>query len=642
LKTQFRLIFALSAFLLLSATLALAVEPLPEPIHIFTRFGENSYFLVVENNLDTPVNLLLQPSALGSINFKPIALSLDGGASQEIDISHFDFGPGGVQALGVEAVLLDRLGNAQRGPRPFLFQPIGSDGNFHFELSFEDAYLSNRNMMQGDSQPSNIDLGGGYIDKHGITPLSFSSHVRPAGTTIQPVNAPNPLVMAQLPPFLLPKGRRAHQPATGCVQQLPKKHHRHNKDGEHDDDDHDGGTGCRFLRDDGDNDRDHHGNGDQDRHEGNNRGDGASGHGGNSIVSAAALNNDPLATGNLSLKYNDGTFHAAWGWVAIAWQQFFGIWIETGWSYVDGAGNWSINFPQLPGVNQVFIEYRAANRFVQLQDANANIYAWGDTWNIDGPTVNVGSRYADLSANGDLPNMDKLYAGSTEVWVKFYNNGMNALRDSPIEITFPNSLSSGHCIYNKDSNGNTVPNYAWSCSQSSDGKIWIISAHGDKFVAQHEIAHSIHSYYWGGNLPSGSGSAHSLTGCYNGGLALTEGFADFLAYWVQFNRDAINPVATYANYNIETVDNNPCGGQTNETWVSATFYDMYDLWNDGPDPNSKFDSLLFSDQAEPVAVLLGNTGKSQMSDYLDVIKGFENDFWDGEFTKLFRLDTIIN
>jgi hypothetical protein len=289
------------------------------------------------------------------------------------------------------------------------------------------------------------------------------------------------------------------------------------------------------------------------------------------------------------------------------------------------------------------VDYRPANRFVQLQDANGNVYAWGDQWNLTNggnSDTDIGYRAADFSKNGDLPNVDKLYVGSTNVWVKFYNNGMNALRDSPIQVTFPNSLTSGHCIYNKDSNGNTVANYAWSCSQSADGKIWVIPAHADNFVVQHEIGHSINSYYWGGKMAPGSGSAHSLTSCYNNGLALTEGFANFLAYWTQFDRTLANPTATYANYNIESPNNGACAGPSNETWVSSAFWDMYDVPNDGPDVNSKYDSLYYVSPGAAVSIFLGNK-RDAMTDYLPVVKSGQPTAVQNAFERSFRLNTII-
>jgi hypothetical protein len=359
----------------------------------------------------------------------------------------------------------------------------------------------------------------------------------------------------------------------------------------------------------------------------------------NPLASALALApGDPIIRGNMSMLYPDGTYHAAWGWVVRGWQQVLFFWIPTAWTYVGGDGSWQLNLPIAN--SPVFVEYRPANRFVQLQDAGGNVYAWGDSWNLTGPVTDIGYRAADFSNNGDLPNVHKLYVGATDVWIKFYNNGMNALRDSPIEVTFPNNLNSGHCIYNTDSNGMTVPTYAWSCSETANGRIWVIPAHADNFVVQHEIGHSINSYYWNNSMPPGAGGAHSLTQCYNNGLALSEGFANFLAYWTQFDRTQTNPTATYANYNVETINNNACSGPSNETRVSGAFWDMYDYWNDGTDVNSRYDSLLYVNQASAVSIYLGNK-KNGMPDYLDVVKAGQSTYWQGEFEKLFRLNTII-
>jgi hypothetical protein len=167
----------------------------------------------------------------------------------------------------------------------------------------------------------------------------------------------------------------------------------------------------------------------------------------------------------------------------------------------------------------------------------------------------------------------------------------------------------------------------------------VIPQHGFSFVVQHEIGHSINSYYWGGSMPAGAGGAHSFSQCYNNGLAVSEGFANFLAYWVQFDRTAIDPKATYANRSFES-PTNACAGPMNETWVAATFWDMYDYWNDGSNVNTRFDSLYFINQASPVAVYLGNK-KNGMPDYLGVINASQNSYWQGEFTKLFRLNTMI-
>ena len=642
---KFRQLCVTSLLVCLLGSVALAVEPLPQPVllSVFQNSDTGVSSVLVQNQLNFPIGVVLNPGSLTTIQFVPIQLSLPAGGSQEIALDQFRFGQGR-QILHMEAQVLDSDGRNMPGVRPVIYQPFLVDGKSLVTVSYEDAFLSHRVGLQGQSRNPGSDLGGGFIDHSPISPFQFVSRLLPAGATIIPSNNDDPLVMAQMPLKQLPNNIAPQQGST-CTQ---KKKHHHDDDAKRggakdDDDDSDEGHGrgnpCKVDDDRDEHHRRHHEvDGDRD-HERSWKQDSRT------LPLTARANvqpppGDPIIQGNMSLFYPDGTFHAAWGWVTRAWQQVGPVWIMMGWSYVGGDGSWQINMPFVfPG--QVFVEYRPANRFVQLQDGSGNVYAWGDWWALTGDVTDIGGRYADFSQNGDLPGVNTLYVGATDVWEKFYATGMNALRDEPIQVTFPNTLTSGHCIYNTDSNGNTVSTYAWSCSQTADGKIWLIAAHAQPFVVQHEIGHSINSYYWGGSMPSGAGGSHSLTGCYNNGLALAEGFADFIGYWTEFDRAETNPVAGYAGYNIETVDNNPCSGQTNETHVSATFWDMYDLWNDGPDPNTSFDSLLYTDPATSVAIYLNNSGKNSMGDYLGVVKNGQSTFWQGEFTKLFRLNTII-
>ena len=258
----------------------------------------------------------------------------------------------------------------------------------------------------------------------------------------------------------------------------------------------------------------------------------------------------------MSLKMSANSYKAAWGWVVRAWQNVNGNWNFLGWTYVGGDGSWQIGLSNVVGGKPIRVEYQTKNRFVSLQDASGNPYTWGDNWNLTGGVTDIGYRFADLTVNGDLPGVDTLYVGATNVWEKFYNNGMNALRDQPIEIYYPNTLASGKCVENSGSG-----NFAWSCSYWSTGQIYIIPEHAFASVVQHEIAHSINSFYWNGNLPPGAGGMHDLWNCYNNGLALTEGFADFIAYWVEFDRTNPAPVAEYFNMNMETVPDGVCANQ---------------------------------------------------------------------------------
>jgi hypothetical protein len=339
--------------------------------------------------------------------------------------------------------------------------------------------------------------------------------------------------------------------------------------------------------------------------------------------------------GRLSLKVDASTYKAAWGWVVRVWQKPAGSWNFLGWAYVGGDGRWQVISSAATSGAPTWIEYRTINRFVSLQDPAGNPYTWGDPWTLSGALLDVGSRYADLTTTGDLPGVDKLYVGATNIWVKFFNNGMNALRDQTIQVTYPNSLTSGRCIYDDGAGP-----YAWSCSYWADGKIYIIPAHASISVVQHEIGHSINSYYWSGNMPPGAGGSHNLWDCYNPGLALTEGWANFLTYWVQFDRNNSNPVAPYFNMNIESIPAGVCANQNAEMRTAATFWDTYDYWNDGPNTASQYDSLLYTNQAVPVSIYLNNK-RNTTAEYLAVMQAGQSTYWQGEFQKLFRLNKIV-
>jgi len=129
--------------------------------------------------------------------------------------------------------------------------------------------------------------------------------------------------------------------------------------------------------------------------------------------------------------------------------------------------------------------------------------------------------------------------------------------------------------------------------------------------------------------------------CYTNGLALTEGFANFIAYWVQLDRTTGSPAVSSYNFNLETLPDDVCKGQTNEMRVAATFWDTYDYWNDGPDPNSKFDGLYYLNQAAPVSLYLNNA-KAKMDDYRGIMKNGQPDNVQTQFDNLYRLNTIIN
>jgi hypothetical protein len=123
---------------------------------------------------------------------------------------------------------------------------------------------------------------------------------------------------------------------------------------------------------------------------------------------------------------------------------------------------------------------------------------------------------------------------------------------------------------------------------------------------------------------------------------LTEGFANFVAYWTQFDRSAATPSASYFNENLETFagDSGCNPGEINELRVAATFWDMYDVGNDGPDA-THMDGWYYVDQASPISLYLNNGTQQKMSDYLPIVDAGDPGWFDAD-RALFRLNRIIN
>ncbi|WP_041792093.1 hypothetical protein [Stigmatella aurantiaca] len=115
----------------------------------------------------------------------------------------------------------------------------------------------------------------------------------------------------------------------------------------------------------------------------------------------------------------------------------------------------------------------------------------------------------------------------------------------------------------------------WSCA-STDGNIWSIPAHATGSVLKHELGHQLQFKFWNGQVPdNSSGLSHTLTGCYNAGLALSEGFANFMLMWSNLDRNA---ASASSPMNIERPDfGGACTTKNfNELWVAGTFWDFYD------------------------------------------------------------------
>lgn len=277
------------------------------------------------------------------------------------------------------------------------------------------------------------------------------------------------------------------------------------------------------------------------------------------------------ASGEFSFKGIDNVLYPAWGWRVRAWTRSpSGNWTKRAEDWVEWNGRWRLNFDR-PAGHRVQFQYVAFNRYFRPQANNGDTYRWvGPLRSSIAASHNEGSWFADTSG-GNVRGLGELYRDGILFWSKLYWEGeINPLRDDPIRTVYPNlSFDCG--------NGSGVP---WSCANTG-GNIWLIPTHGTNGRTMiHELGHQLNYEFWNNDRPPNSGGSHTLTGCFTQGLALLEGFANFMVNWTKTPRTAATPTF---GFNIE----NPAGACAttgrNESWVAATFWDMHDQRFDGDD-----------------------------------------------------------
>jgi len=590
---------AAAVFACFAAGMAQANQPTPPEVDMSSVLFLNGHSLLhLVNNERTVINLVFSQGDKGTIPVTSKRVTLQPGQAMDLDLGQLVF-PQGLQLFHVSSKFFDSS-NLPAGPGPILFEPLMVDTGGIRKMTFEEAYLNTsmykpvRYAVDGRNTTDNTDIGG-FTDQSPIAPFAFDSTPMDLTGQLNQVTYPSPFVLSR--GVLGDAGLNGDGSLGTTLGQIGVNGQARPR----------AGAQAQIVDD--------------------------------AQPNQTILHNSstPVIKGKFFLKLGPGNYQAAWAWRARVWQDFGSFWRFVGSVYVAGDGTWSVplDFLAANGGLPLRVEYRPANRFVQLQDPVGNVYTWADDWAVQDPNgvTDIGFRSANLTASG-MPGIDTLYVAATQLWNRFDAAGINALRDTPIQVFYPNSLASGKCQQN-DSNGNP---YAWSCSYWADGKIYIIPKHAVNSVIQHEIGHSINSYYWNGNQPSGAGGQHNFTSCYNNGLALTEGFADFVAYWVQLKRNQVSPTVPYNNINLEAPPSNTCKAQTNETRVAATFWDMYDTINDGS--ASKADTWYWSKEGDSVRLFLLNQGGA-MSDYLlPAFNWLQPTLWTAA-GNLFRLNYII-
>jgi len=253
----------------------------------------------------------------------------------------------------------------------------------------------------------------------------------------------------------------------------------------------------------------------------------------------------------------------ALGWRAAMYVWKNGQWVDTGHrATVDNNANYDIA-TSLPANTYGMVVFYLSNRYFDLMDGKANKYYVALPYFTTGlATMNYGAYYIDL--NQSVPGLGELHRNAFNLYSKFTQVGFSPLRKNPIRIIFPGTDDCGSCTLN--------------------GTVHIEFAKGtSSHTIKHELGHELMYQYWGG-MPSGSGGYHEWPKCYNEGLALSEGFAHFVAWWSDVNRGTLSGSWGMGYNGGESLSNDVCKSVgKNELRIAATFWDLHDTKVDGVD-----------------------------------------------------------
>lgn len=540
------------------ATSLSAVQPSPPRISVSTQLAPGKISVTIRNLEARPADVSVEPGPFSTVAFAPFKASLAAGETRTIPVAA-TIGPGR-QALGLETTVTFPGRLPIRGQA--LYEPLRVEARSVSKTSYRDAFLNRRVALAPATARVGLNLGTTWKPVSPI-PKSFPVFRIPGTVKLTPPLISPDVDFLKLPRLSLATAGGVFQSRLGRVaspiQAQPGLKPRTSIPVD---------SGRRVLK------------------------------------------------GQFVLKIAANSYQAATLWVVNVVQEQKGKWVDLGWTFVNTAGDWSITLsPRVDQGRPVKVLFTVANDFISLENPDdGEPYTWSEEVKLEGPQTDMGRLAGDLSSEGDMPGLATLYAGAMDLYALLLFNGINPCKDKPYAVVYPNAMETGHCR-RKNDDGTEVP---WSCCESGpDGKIYLVPEHANKSVIQHELAHGINFQYWQG-WPKGSGGSHSLDQCYTAGLALAEGFANFIAYWAQTKDRGQGGVRVpYFGYDIESLPDDICEGEKNEMRVAAVFWDLHDSHDDGPDENRE-DSLNFEKWAGAVSLYLGHA-KDKITDYLDLV-----------------------
>jgi len=292
-----------------------------------------------------------------------------------------------------------------------------------------------------------------------------------------------------------------------------------------------------------------------------------------------------LITGTWSVKWTDTLLHPAWGWNIVAWWNDGGDWIELGNTIVGADGSYAmvVSHPEYSG-QHLRMQIRARNPYFEILKENDSVHRYISVDRYDIPVFfDDGSRWIDPGAHG-ADGLGEVYDAGYQLWHEMYfRAGINPMRADHIHVYFPNTWY--ECGVGE----------VWSCA-TRDGSVWLRPDHDDFDTIQHELGHQMQFEFWDNKLPDYTPGMHSKFECYDRGLGLIEGYADFVPIWVQNDRS--DPPQGFIESPNFTFCKSP--GKDNESWVAATFWDLHDSAHDGDD------HIYFTNQGAVHSIFFGH------------------------------------
>jgi hypothetical protein len=289
-----------------------------------------------------------------------------------------------------------------------------------------------------------------------------------------------------------------------------------------------------------------------------------------SAASERALAESGEATMKLTVKGKwfwidtANNYRNGWGWRAVLFYWNGSSWVDSGGRGTVGLDSKYSVTATVPLSGYRRIGFYPSNRYFDLVNGNSVKYNWTlPQFNGYDTLYTYPWAAVDLSNNGAAPGLGELHRSAYTLWTQLNDfTTTDPVRSDPIKIVYPGTDDCGAC--------------------STDGAIHLpVDSATNNRTIKHELGHELMNEKWGDN--PGPGGYHEWDKCASEGLALSEGFAHFLAWWSNVAQD-ISSGSWSGTDSGESLPSGYCKTPgKNEMRVAAAFWDLHDSKIDGVD-----------------------------------------------------------